>query len=361
MAPEAEKQPRPILFVGEGWRGSCARSLREGLERLGCPLDQIAEDAIAPHWRSTIGRAALRLGARIVRSEVRRALAECLARTNYAALLVYKGRHVDRTALKEWQRRRILSVNVFPDYSPIAYGQALAEALGEYSLVISTKVWHPAAWQPVFGYENECIFIPQGYDPLLHHVEDGWRTEGSDFDVVLVATHRPEYERLLAEAARVHGFAKKSVAVFGNGWERCRERLPCGWVFPGAVSGRAYIAAARSGRCCLAPVTRDVFLRGRKYPGDEDTTRTYELPAMGIAMVHRRTAYVESLLEDGSDAILFDNGEEMAEGALRLLADADLRRNLRRNGYRTIVPRHSMDARARDVSSAIARRVEESN
>jgi hypothetical protein len=166
-------------------------------------------------------------------------------------------------------------------------------------------VWHPGAWQPMFHYSNRCVFVPHGYDPLLHRPHPEWGAAEPEWDVGLIATYRPEYGRLIASLGRLPEMARVRVAVLGNGWSQVRG-LPRLWTICPPVHGQAYVRAVLNCRAMIAPVTREVSVSGKRYPGDEDSTRTYELPAIGLPMVHRRTDYVRQILLEGEEVLLYD-------------------------------------------------------
>jgi glycosyltransferase involved in cell wall biosynthesis len=216
--------------------------------------------------------------------------------------------------------------------------------LGEYDLVVSTKPWHPAGWNRLFGYENPCHFVPHGYDPNLHYrpVEDDDRP----LDVVMVSTYREEYGRLILDLASLRTMNKVKMGLFGNGWHVLRDELPASWHIEGEVQGYGYRRALTLGEVYIAPVTREVTVGGVKYPGDEESTRTYELPAMGTCFVHRRTEYASSLFEE-NEVGFFDTADELAYQIERLLRDRKTRHAMRHAAQVRAVPRDSLDNRAR--------------
>ena len=94
---------------------------------------------------------------------------------------------------------------------------------------------------------------------------------------------------------------------------------------------------------------------GRAYPGDEDTTRTYELPAMGAFVIHRRTERARSLFDEDSEMPMFDSPQELAEQIRRGLADPDRREAMRRRAQERAVPRDSLDNRAAEFIGILKR------
>jgi glycosyltransferase involved in cell wall biosynthesis len=341
-----------ILFIGESWQGSCARSLKEALERRDdVRLENISEEEFFPRPRARAIRALNRLAGAAYR---RRFASHVLTRVEELrpqVVMAYKGNPVHADLAEAIGRKGILTVNVYPDCSPHAHGIEHRAAVGAYHLVISTKPFHPQQWATTYGYRNRCVFVPQGYDPALHLVREPCREFA--YDVAMVATYRAEYGRLAVELGQALGDADLRVAIGGNGWEKMRSRLPRHWTFPGPVQGPGYVSLLRRARICVAPVTRQVEIDGRVQPGDLDSTRTYELAAAHCFFIHRRTDYARSLYGEG-EVPMFDTARELAELIRRYLGRDDERERMAAAAHRRAVPAYSMDERARQIAAIVA-------
>lgn len=257
-----------LLFLGDSWMGSSARSLKEALQRIAAPgideIDELNEDLYIPNARIRWLRAIHRILAPAYQRELSQALIMKCRDTRPDVLLVYKGYGVNAKSIRAVKAMGIFTVNVFPDYSPHAYGERFRQVIGEYDLVISTKPFHPALWQSVYGYSNRCVFVPHGYDPGLHLVQP--TASGERFDVVMAATWRPEYDALVRDIARLLPEKSISVALAGDGWAERREQFPRHWAFHRVLIGRSYISSLRSGRIVIAPVNRQVVINGQVQP-----------------------------------------------------------------------------------------------
>ncbi len=261
-------------------------------------------------------------------------------------VMTYKGNSVCADLLAAIRKCGVCTVNVYPDLSPHAHGEAHRKAVGAYDLVISTKSFHPELWQEVYGYTNKCRFVPQGYDPELHLVCDP--PSEFSFDVVMVATYRPEYGRLMIDLADALGGPDIRMAIGGFGWEACSHLLPKHWQFPGPVSGRGYVSLLRHGKICIAPLTRDVVINGRHQPGDVDTTRSYELAAAHCFFIHRRTEF-SLRLYGAREVPMFDDGVELAGHIHYFLAHEEERYQMAAAAHRRAVPAYSLDERAKTI------------
>lgn len=339
-----------ILFIGETWLGSCARSIKEALARnKDIELDELSEEFM-PKVRSLGLRALHRLTRPFYRWEFNRQVIEKIRQTRPDFFMTYKGNFIQADLLQALLDSDVKTVNVYPDYSPHAYGKPHREAVGHYDLVISTKSYHPGIWQEVYGYHNRCVFVPQGYDPQLHLVPEP--SKEFLYDVVMAATYRPEYGRLVLDFARALGTTCLKVAIGGNGWNALQGQVPEGWCFPGAVHGRGYVSLLRSGKICIAPLTRHVVINGQQQPGDVDTTRTYELAAAHCFFIHQRTDFVRGLYESVG-VPFFDDGKELAAQVLRYLEAPAERVRIAQAAHQRAVPVFSTDARAAEIHAIL--------
>lgn len=345
-----------VLYVGESWLGSCARSLKEALVRNSqVELDEVNEDNFFPKHRARWLRGIHRLLYRSYRQGLYREILDRVAVFHPEYMVVYKGYSLDADFVVQLHLLGVRTVNVYPDYSPHAYGERHRKAVGAYDLIISTKPFHPACWQSVYGYINSCDFVPQGYDPVLHlatvpPVEQ-------PFDVVLVATWRAEYGDLMKQIAVLFAGRQIKVGIGGNGWQQHRSEFPPDWVLGGAMHGRSYLEWLRKGKVCIAPVTREVVINGVRQPGDEDTTRTYELAAAHCFFIHRRTPYVQTLYSETEEVPMYDDAEELAENILYFLAHTEERERMAEAAHNRAVPAYSLDARAGEIVGILQQRL----
>ena len=199
----------------------------------------------------------------------------------------------------------------------------------------------------MYGYKNACEFVPQGYDPMLHLVP--MASYYQPFDVAIVATWRPEYGDLMKRLATLLQGEKIKVAIGGHGWiQHCAE-FPAHWVLSGELHGRCYIEFLRQGKICIAPVTREILINGVRQPGDEDTTRTYELAAAHCFFIHRRTEYVRTLYDEATEVPMYDTAEELAEKIRYYLPRPDQRLRMSKQAHQRAAPAYSVDSRADEI------------
>jgi glycosyltransferase involved in cell wall biosynthesis len=345
-----------VLYVSESWLGSCGRSLREAMTHCASlEIDEINEEQFFPKHRGKVVRGIHRLLNTAYRQELYRHVLKRLGNFAPDIFMVYKGYPFGANFINSVRERGILAVNVYPDYSPHAYGPRHRAAVGAYDLVISTKPFHVAQWKSVYGYTNDCAFVPQGYDPRLHLA--GPELVDEIYDVVLVATWRVEYGNLMKRLAVLLEGCNLKVAIAGDGWGARQHEFPKNWIFVGELHGRSYPAMLRRGKVCIAPVTREVVIAGVRQPGDEDTTRTYELAAAHCFFIHRRTSFVKTLYSEAEEVPMFESAEELAEKVLHFLDRPAERKRMALMAHRRAVPAYSLDNRVNEIVGILERRL----
>ena len=341
-----------ILFVGEAWSGSSARSLRESLSLLpGVSIDDICEDIYRPKGQSLIVRICNRILKKYYQKELSREIIRSLSMCKPKVLLVYKGNLVTDDVIKKAREFGVFTVNIFPDYSPHNHGKQLRKAIGEYDLVISTKLFHPDNWFPLYKYSNKCVFVPHGYDSRLHLWTDHPGIQ--DLDIVMASNWRLEYEHILIDFAQQIQGLNINVALAGNGWESRRSSFPKHWNFMGPLHGRSYGEFLRRGKIVIAPMNGNVIIGDSNHFGDQDTTRTYELAAAGCFFVHKRSTFLPSLYDEKLEVPLWSNAEELAKIVIHFLPLDLERRNMAIAAHRRAVPMYSIDSRATNIVEAI--------
>lgn len=342
------QRPLEILFVGDSWQGASDRSLRESLSQLaGTVIRDIASDHYLPRHKTFFLKCLNRVFKPLYVRELQAEIIRSIEAKRPDVVVVYKGSELEPTFIEKVKSYRLPTVNVFPDHSPNTYGRRLKLAIGRYDCVITTKPYHPTLWKSLYGYDNYSIHVPHGYDPTIHC----W-SEPSTFhtyDVALCATWRPEYHQLMLELAERLRDESFSFAIAGHGWSTHSRKFPKSWHILPSASGRAYADFLRSAKIVIAPVNRMVRFKGKFQPGDEDSTRSYELAAMHCFFLHQRTQYIESVYNEHSEVPLWNDSSDLAVLIKRWLPDSSGRVAMARRAHIRAVPMYSIPQRASRV------------
>jgi spore maturation protein CgeB len=336
-----------VLFIGESWYGSSARSLGEALSRQpGIQLEAIGADLIVPIYSSRLLRAAARLLSRFTLQELKRQVILACENVEPDVIVVVKGWHFDAEFVRSLKRYAPV-VNVFTDASPHAHGARLKQAVGEYDLVIARNRQHPPLWSSVYGYSNPCVHVTHAYCEQIHRRDEP--SQDQPYDVVMVATGREEYAALLRGVVERFKGRNLKMAVAGNGWAgRGLDNAP-GLEFVGVKPGASYADWLRKGKVVIAPVQTILHAGGVQQPGDEVTGRTFQCASAYTFFIHRRTDEIGEFYDEATEAPFYDGAEDLAEKIDYFLVHPEERLAMATAAHARAVPAYSYDARAAEI------------
>lgn len=347
-----------MLLVGENWLGSSARALREALERIDAfELEDFSSDFMLPRPFRKFNRILVRLTSPFLQAEYQDLLRKRIETYQPHVLLAVKAPEINR-GIVEWAKSQgVFTVNFFPDLSPFAHGKSLAEALGTYDLVVSTKQTHPELWRSQFKYQNECIYVGHGYDPKAHLVDLPYMPNGK-FDVCMIATWREEYGQLIQELTRSLRSESISIVVSGPGWVERRATFDNRVQTRPPVTGRSYIRMLRDSKIVIAPMTmQPTRLHATWVPPEQETTRSFQLAAANCFFLHQRTSRMAELYDEAKEVPLWSDAAELADLILKYLPNPLERARLAENAHRRAVPAYSYDARAAELVARLQSRI----
>ncbi|AYF73748.1 glycosyltransferase family 1 protein [Nocardia yunnanensis] len=332
-----------VLFVGDDWVGSNARSLADGFQQAGHEVVVIDTTAVtlparlSPPW--VYSKFAHRRAPWDVEALHRR-IDEAAREFAPDLLFAFKAVHLD-------QRRLLaapagLRVHYSPDDVSNPYNTSpdyLAHER-EWDLVVTTKT-HNVAELEARG-ARRVKFVRSAYDPALHYVS-ARRTVRRHL-VGFIGAVRPDRQDLLISLAREH---RGDMLLRGPGWRRVRALWQTGADVGGAVYGGDFSAA-------VAAVTANLVLLNSDNR-DTHTCRTFEVPAAGGLFVGPRTGEHAELLADESECFLFDSPAELREILRRCTKYPEQVAKVAEAGHRRIVTGHHRYVdRAREIVDALA-------
>lgn len=178
-------------------------------------------------------------------------------------------------------------------------------------------------------------YLPFAYAPEQHFPESPISPkEGAQFeaDVVFAGGADRDRVRMIAPLIR-EGF---KVHLYGGYWERYRWTRPCAKGLADPRKLRLAIGSAKVALCLV-----------RRSNRDDNSMRSFEVPAMGGCMLAEDTAtHREIFGEDGNAAVYFKTAQELISKLRGLLNDAAQRKRLAQAGHRIITKdRHTYQDR----------------
>ncbi len=332
-----------VLFVGDDWIGSNARSMADGFRAAG--HDVVVVDTtpvtlptrLTPSWvysKVAEQRAPWDVDA------VHRRIEQAAAVLRPDLLFAFNAAHLDQPRLLSTPAR--LRVHYSPDdvSNPRNTSPAYLDHERAWDMVVTTKRHNV---QELIGRGVRAVkFVLSAYDPAWHRLAA--RREPREYLVGFVGACRPDRRASTTALARRYG---DRMLVRGPGWRRVPELHRTGATVGGPVYGEHFSAV-------VAQVTANLVLLNSDNR-DTHTCRTFEVPAAGGLFVGERTAEHAELLEDGRECFLFSGTEELYEILRRCEENPGEARRVAALGHRRITGGpHAYVDRAREIVSTLS-------
>lgn len=332
-----------ILFVGEDVPGSRTPQRLQALRRLG---HEVAFVPSTPPGRTCEDRPSLtrRLRWRLRRpaddAGVNAALAALAAAGPWDVLLVDNAPMVTAATLRRLRAAcpsiRLVWYCEDDLMNPRLGSVQLDRAMPLFDLWVTTKSFNARPEEMPARGVRRALFVHNSFDPLFHRpiaLTDEERRRWGAQAAFVGTFERPRADSILALC-----HAGIPVRVWGNGWGALRGAHPLLSIENRPVYGEDYLRVVAASAVNLA------FLR--KANRDLQTCRSVEIPACGGFMMHERTDEVAGLLQDGTEAVLFGDDDELVGRARRWLADPEGRARIAAAGRaRVTADGHDHDSR----------------
>ncbi|USI91351.1 CgeB family protein [Rhodococcus pyridinivorans] len=330
-----------ILFVGDDWVGSNARSMADGFRQAGHEVVVVDTTAVSlpprfsPPWiYSKIRRRRAPWDRRSIHNRI-----NSLAATLSPDLLFcFRTVHLDQRRLLDTPAR--LHVHYSPDDASNPYNTTPDYLRHEHlwDLVVTTK-GHNMPELAARGATPKFVF--SAYDPGWHHLSA--RRDPHRYLLGFVGNYRPDRRSATVALAERYG---ERMLVHGPGWKRVSELHRTRAVVRGPVYGEHFSTA-------IASVTANlVFLNSANR--DTHTCRTFEVPAAGGLFVGQRTDEHATLLVEGKECLLFSDEDELHEILRWCERRPERARAVAEAGHRRIVTgNHRYVDRAREIVATL--------
>ena len=331
-----------ILYLGDDWVGSNARSLADGFRQAGHDVVVIDTTAVtlparlSPAWwyaKATDRRAPWPL------AEVHRRIDAAAQEFKPDLVFAFKSVHLDQARLLAIPAA--LRVHYSPDDVGNAYNTTPEYLAHEaaWDLIVTTKRHNIAELQERGA--RRVKFVRSAYDPAWHRpcAKRGVRQHLVGF----IGARRADRTGLITRLAGEH---HEQLLVRGPGWRRVAALHTGGAVVGGAVYGDRFAAA-------VASVTANLVLLNSDNR-DTHTCRTFEIPATGGLFVGQRTDEHAELLTEGEECLLFSDEDELRELLQWCARHPELAAQIAAAGHRRVTGEaHRYVDRAREIVDAL--------
>lgn len=195
------------------------------------------------------------------------------------------------------------------------------KSLPLYDYCITTKSFEIQVYEK---YGVKTILCTQGYDPFLHK---SYHDFSEKRGVVFIGHKEDERESIIAKLLE----SRVPVTLAGNHWDKFAKRRRNNRYLDyrgKGIYGLDYAKAISSAKMGLG------FLS--KWIPELHTTRTFEIPACGTALITERNLEINSIFDD-NEAIFYDSVEDVVEKVPYYLDNGVKLKDVTENGHRKII------------------------
>lgn len=298
-----------VLYIGPD--GGTCRQRRLALERLGHAVRVVDPFAALPRNR-WIRAWSFRTGALGLSPLVERSVLARAGDGDFDVALVDSGELVGPGLVRLLKRRAGRVINYNPDHPFAARDgrrwRLFLKALPHYDLFITPR--RSSAEAAVQAGARRVLQTDFAADELVHRPRELDPAARARFasEVAFVGTWMPERGPFLARLVE----AGVPLKIFGPRWSKAPEYPVLEpHVVEGELDGEAYADAIRGAKIAIGLLSK----------GNEDlhTTRSLEIPALGVLLCAERTADHLAMYREGQEAVFFDDADECAAQCLALL------------------------------------------
>lgn len=240
--------------------------------------------------------------------------------SDYEVVWVDKGIFLHEKTIKKLKLISRKLVHYTPDAAFLSNKSKLFEqSIPYYDHLITTKSFELEYYQKFPC--KDLILTTQGYDPEIHKPYDDF--EEKSRDVVFIGLCEPHREKLVGQLLE----AGIKISVGGKKWDlfyrknRSKDNLE----FLGDhIYGDDYARLISSGKMALG-------LLSKIFP-ELHTTRTFEIPACGTALITERNEETSRFYKE-DEGIFYDNETELTAQIITLLEDRDKLKSISKKGY----------------------------
>lgn len=328
-----------MLFVGDGWLGSNARSLAEGFRQAGAEVILVDTTEVSrprrlsPSWffskASSGSRSPWSVNA--IHSEIE----DISTSWKPDVLFCFKTIHLDQQRLLS----NSASVKIHYSADDVSNSYNLTNDYLRFenfwSVIVTTKRHNVD--ELIRRGVKEALMIFSAYDPAWHHLAARRRLRR--YQVGFIGNYREDRKKLIVDLARRFG---SEFVIEGPGWSRVPELVGTNVKIGAGKYGEDFSVAVSSIISNLVLLNSD--------NRDSHTCRSFEIPAAGGLFLGERTDEHQLLLEDGKECLLFSDKDELFD-QLRYIEDNSAQiEAIAMAGYNRIVGgRHRYVDRARDI------------
>jgi spore maturation protein CgeB len=314
-----------VAYVGQYEQGSTSRMRGEYLRKiLSADVYHVADISIPIQKTNRFFRSA---GWRFYKGplvgNINKFCRETITgQSRYDLVWVDKGVFIEPSLLKQWKNSAAQVIHYTPD-TAFTYNRSplFFKGLHYYDFCVTTKSFEIESYKTHGA--KEVIFCTQGFDPAIHQPGVA---NAEKKGIAFVGLNEPYREQVISSLAD----AGYPVKIAGAGWEafanKNRHKKNIGYA--GKFLSGSHYAAFYSGSLL------GLGLLSKKFP-ELHTTRHFEIPACGTALLTEKNAELSQFFND--DEVIFYSGiKDLVEKAGAALADHRYLSGVAAKGYKKV-------------------------
>ncbi len=290
-----------ILYIGQYSEGTTSRLRAESLREIVNPDVFDVIDTHIPFYNSP--RIFRSIGFRFFRGpliwQINNYIFNNLKRA-YDVIWVDKATFIQKATTKALSKSCDKLIHYTPDtmfYENQSYH--FYKSLPYYDYTITTKSFDWKGYQN-FVREEQMLFVPQGYSTKLHYPRNTFeQKEKHVLFIGLYEKHREEMLNLLLEN-------NIPVVLAGKNWDSFVEQ--------NAFTGLTYLGEGLFKEEYAETISKAMFglgLVSKRFP-ELHTTRTFEIPACGTALITERNKETTRYYHE-NEVLFYSSNQEMVE------------------------------------------------
>ncbi|MFC0657231.1 CgeB family protein [Mongoliitalea lutea] len=311
-----------MIYIGQYSHGTTSRMRGEILKNLLCPESFRVIDTHVPFnksnrfWRSIAFRFKFGIAVKKINDHVVKELS-----SEFVDLIwVDKATFLTENVIRLLRNHTKKLIHFTPDMMFYANkSQSFIRSLNYYDVLVTTKKKEVEMYH-TYVDPKKVYLVTQGYDPSIHRSQQSFN-EKSD-SVVFIGLAEPSR----AEIIQYLIGHRIDVQLAGFGWNSFLKRNKNSpyLAFHGTVvSGENYSKLISSAKFGLG-------LLSKRFP-ELHTTRTFEIPACGTALLTEQNEEIRGLFEE-NEVIYFNSKEDLVKRIQYFLKESNELENLTTNG-----------------------------
>jgi spore maturation protein CgeB len=346
-----QETKKKMLFVGEQWFGSDARSMCVAFRRSGWEVGELDPMRYMPQSATMSARITAKLFRPIFRQSLNAAILREAKKLNPSVVFIYKGPGVYASTVSTIRHQRHFTAMYYPDVSLYTHGSEIPKCVPHYDIIFTSKSWGVTdllnlgasdVSVVLHGFDTDTLVgLPQNPDITTY-----------DCDASFIGTWSPWKEKLLSELKAA--LPALDLKIYGSLWDRATSKHLKTCIQFKTVEGHAYISTMRRSKINIAILSES---RHGASHGDTTTSRTFNIPAAGAFMLHQRTDELLSCFKEGDEVAAFANSSELVEKTALYLQHNDQRLRIMEAGRRRALTEHTSDHRAAKISEQLQNRL----